>query len=189
MKNPLIQLIRLIALRRGASHVATKLLPLSQIHEAVVFVDSDAPDFGKTEREVRDFFAERKIDCTIFSASKPSLNIAGYLRKKVRLRKPTRSEQLFISLVADPECFAAEYEAKCSRAIFKIGRCLYRPDVFDLRYSSPERETEIQPQGAEPASGEALQTAQSAIPAQAVLPPTPQSEVFADIVQLLQKIV
>ena len=148
MKNPIVTFFRWMALRRGRSTVPTTLLPLAKVRGATVFVDTTVPDEDpeRISRTVQQFFDYQGIPVTILCPGKKDLNWRGFLRKRLRVTGEPRQEDLFISLAASTEYFAAEYEARCSKARFKVGRCQLPGDVFDLVVAVPE-------------DGEATQTA------------------------------
>ena len=136
MKNPLAAFCRRRRLRRDRSMAPTGLLPLSRIGSATVFVDSlGEEDTAPVCALVRDYFERLGIPVGILCPQKGELNLLGIIRK--RLREP-RQEDLFISLADSPECFAAQYEAACSPAHFKVGRCPLPDGVFDLVVGTPE---------------------------------------------------
>ncbi|MBR4524682.1 MAG: hypothetical protein IKP15_03935 [Bacteroidales bacterium] len=140
MKNPLVSFCRWMALRRGRSTVPTKLLPLAKVRVAKVFVDTTVPDEDPERvcRAVQQFFDYQGIPVLILCPAKRDVNWRGFLKKRVRGSHESRQDDLFISLAASPENFAAEYEARCSTAIFKVGRCQLPGDVFDLVVAVPE---------------------------------------------------
>ena len=140
MKNPIVAFCRWIALRRDRSTVPTALLPLTKVHEAMVFVDTMTADEDSDRvcRAVQQFFDYQGIPVQILCPSKRDVNWWGYLRKRVRGTREFRQEDLFISLAASPDNFAAAFEARCSTARFKVGRCQLSGEVFDLVVAVPE---------------------------------------------------
>ncbi len=140
MKNPLLAICRQLALSRNRSTLPTGLLPLSQVHGAVVYVDALAADEDPVNvcRAIRQFFDHQGIPVLILCPEKSDFNLLGYLRKRSRGSRESLQEELFISLAGSPECFAAEYEARCSTARFKVGRFKLTGDVFDLVVDTPE---------------------------------------------------
>ena len=141
MKNPIVRFFRWYALRQGRSTESTSLLPLKKVQSATVFVDAVAmgEDPAPVCRAVQQFFDYQGLPVTIICPAKEDLNWWGYLKAKARGgRKDARREDLFISLAVDPEHFAAEYEARCSAARFKVGCCTLPGGVFDLVVAPPE---------------------------------------------------
>ena len=140
MKHPVRTFFRRMALRRGRSTVPTALLPLTKVRGAAVFVDTTDPgeDTERVCHAVQQFFDYNGIPVLILCPAKRDVNWRGFLRKRVRGTRETRKEDLFISLAASPDNFAAEYESRCSAARFKVGRCQLPGDVFDLVVSVPE---------------------------------------------------
>ncbi len=139
MKNPIVAFFRWIAVRRGRSTVPTSLIPLTKVRDALVFVDGTDPD-EDTDRiccTVRQFFDYHNIPVQILCPGKRDINLWGYVRKRVRGTSEFRQEDLFISLAGSPDNFAAEYEARCSTARFKVGRYQLRGSVFDLVVAVP----------------------------------------------------
>ena len=140
MKNPLLTFCRRLVLRRDHSTAPTTLMPLAKVKRATVFVDSTVQEEDPTRvcGTVRQFFDYHGIPVTILCPQKGDLNLLGYLKKRVRGTHESRQEDLFISLAASPDNFAAEYESRCSPARFKVGRCRLDGDVFDLVVAVPE---------------------------------------------------
>ena len=140
MKNPFVTIIRRMALQQGRSTVPTKLMPLTKVHSAVVYVNAMAQDeeAGRICHSVQQFFDYQGIPVQILRATKETVNWRGFLRKRVRGTHESRKEDLFISLAASPEDFASEYEARCSPARFKVGCCQLPGNVFDLVVAVPE---------------------------------------------------
>ncbi len=139
MKNPFLILSRRLALRRGQSKVPTNLLPLKKVRSATVFVDtSDGEDPTPVRRAVQQFFEYQGIPVQILCPEKRDINPIGRMKNRVRgTHKHPRQEDLYISLAASPENFAAEYEARCSTARCKVGRFQYPGSVFDLVVTAP----------------------------------------------------
>lgn len=140
MKNPILTFIHWIVVRRGRSTVPTALIPLSRVRDVLVFVDGTAPDEDAASicSVVRQYFDYHSIPVQILCPGKRDVNLLGILRKRVRGTAEFRQEDLFISLAGSPDNFAAEYEARCSTARFKVGRYQLSGDVFDLVVAVPE---------------------------------------------------
>ena len=140
MTNYLLLACRRIALRRHRSQVPTTLVPLRELRSATVFVDAteEGADTESVCLAVRRFFENQGIPVRILNAQKKDVNLLGYLKHPVRgSHKNPRQEDLFISLAASPDNFAAEFEARCSTARFKVGRCALPGQVYDLVVSVP----------------------------------------------------
>lgn len=172
MRNPLKHILRRLALGRHASHEPHGILPIGKVKSAVVFVEPGGGDAGAAVQAAEAFFSARGIPARVFCPSGRELNYAGYMKKKVRQNGPGggRDEDLFISLALSEQCFASEYEARCSTASFKIGVRGLADGVFDMVVCPP------QPSPASPAS-----------PARSG-PGVPQTELFSAIVEYLLKI-
>ena len=141
MKNPIVTFFRWNALRQGRSTAPTSLLPLKKVRSATVFVDAVAmgEDPAPVCRAVQQFFDYQAIPVTILCPQKEDLNGWGYLKPRARGgRRDARKEDLFISLAVCPDHFAAEYEARCSTARFKVGCCPLPGGVYDLVVTPPE---------------------------------------------------
>lgn len=138
MIGPIKYISRVLALRKWKSSNSRAIVPLSKVKSAVVLVDSSAEDASSVSRSVKQFFDYKSIPVELLCPVKEQLNYAGYLRKKFRLFNGTRQEDLYISLVTDPEDFAARFEALCSPASFKVGCCQFEGESFDMLVSSPE---------------------------------------------------
>lgn len=137
MRNPIVSLVRFLALWRNKSEVPHNLLPLSSVKSAVLFVDASDENRSKLLEMAEDFFKQYNISVTIFIPVKKSLNCWGFLKKRIRDKK-NRCEDLFICLADIDTCFAACYEAICSPASFKVGRNKSDRDIFDLTVLVPE---------------------------------------------------
>lgn len=139
MKNPFVLLLRLIALRRNESNTPHGLHPLNAIREATVLVAPQQEDSDAVRAAVSQFFSYNNIPVHIFCPTCKDIDLAGTIKKKSRGERAAQGAgELLISL-ADPEdAFWAEYEARCSRACFKIGRRQLKGDVFDLVILPPE---------------------------------------------------
>lgn len=141
MKNPILTLYRRVVLQRDRSQVPTTLMPLSTIKRATVYVDGQAEgeDPQLVRRAVQQYFDYHGIPVTILCPQEQDINLFGRLKNRARgIRGDSRREDLFVSLAGSPENFAAEYEACCSTARFKVGRCNLPDGVFDLVVADPE---------------------------------------------------
>ena len=128
MKNPLVSLVRWYVLRQRRSTVPTALLPLGQVKSVTVFVDAVAmgEDPAPVCRTVQHYFESVSIPVVILCPQKADINCWGYLKPKARGgRRDERKEDLFISLAARPDRFAAEYDALAAQGAKAI--------VLDLR--------------------------------------------------------
>lgn len=139
MIDPLRYAVRKLMLHKHASTVPTRIAPLSEIHSALVFIDPLAEDAEATANSVRQFFNYQGIPVKVLLPQKKDITLMGMLKKKFRMDgEVPRHEDLFISLVSDPEHFAAEYEARCSSAFFKVGCLEYKGGIFDMIVTLPE---------------------------------------------------
>ena len=140
MKNPVLTLYRMLVLKRDRSLVPTTLMPLSVIRKATVYIDGEAEgeDPQSVRRAVQQYFDYHGIPVTILCPRKRDVNLFGRLKSRARGAAESRQEDLFISLAGSPDNVAAEYEACCSKARFKVGRCDLPDDVFDLIVADPE---------------------------------------------------
>ncbi len=139
MKNPVQYLLRLITLKRNGSRAPHGLCPLGRIRSATVLLDSSAEDFGAVLASVKRYFDAHNIPVHILAPAKGDFDLLGTLKKRFRgPRAEQGSGELFISLVDSPESFYAEYEARCSRACFKLGRRQLPGDIFDMVVLAPE---------------------------------------------------
>lgn len=138
MKNPLLLLCRLLTLRRHRSPVPTGLLTLTAVHSAVVFVDPAQADAEAVCGEVRRFFDDNGIMVRVLCPRRQDLNWMGCRKSRLRTEDGPWEVDLFISLAGSPEDFAAEFEARCCPARFKVGRFQLSGDVFDLVVGQPE---------------------------------------------------
>ena len=107
------------------SRVKTGFTPLSKVKKAAVLLCADDPDFEAAAIDVVKFFDSYGIAVEIVPVRKGRLIV---VRRKV---------ELFISLIPE-NGFKAEYVARRSKALFKIGRYQMRKETFDLVVSDPE---------------------------------------------------
>ena len=107
------------------SRVKTGFTPLSKVKKAAVLLCADDPDFEATAIDVVKFFNRHGIAVEIVPVLKGRLIVVS------------RKVELFISLLPE-NGFKAEYVARRSRALFKIGRYQMRRETFDLVVSDPE---------------------------------------------------
>ena len=135
MSNPIKNLFRRAALRRARSETPTALLPMKEVHSAVVFVDGMAAneDPAVAARLAQRLLADRGIAVQVFCPQKKDLDWLG--RPKAEARIPD-GEDLFLSLAASPGSFTADYEARIRNARFKVGRYALPGKVFDLVVAS-----------------------------------------------------
>ena len=139
MTSPLKYILRRFALKKNRSMAEHGIVPLADLHSAVVFIDRTAPEADAAEAAAKEFFGGRGIALTVLSPGQEQLNHAGYMRRAFRLPggKP-RGEDLFISLSCRDDDFASEFEARCSPARFKVGRIRLAGEIFDLCVGLPE---------------------------------------------------
>ena len=107
------------------SRVKTGFIPLSKVKKAAVLLCGDDPDFEQTAIDVIKFFDRYGIAVEIVPV------------RKGRLIVVRRNVDLFISLLPE-NGFKAEYVARRSKALFKVGRYQMRKETFDLVVSDPE---------------------------------------------------
>lgn len=139
MTDPLRYLVRKLMLHKHTSTVPTRIAPLADIHSALVFVDPMQEDAEATVHSVRQFFNYQGIPVNVILPQKTDINLIGMLKKRFRMEgEEPRHEDLFISLIPDPEYFPSEYEARCSTAFFKVGCQEYKGGVFDMIVTLPE---------------------------------------------------
>lgn len=136
--GPVTLLARRIAVKKHASTVPTRILSLSQIKNATVLIDAMDPDLESTKKDAKKFFESHGIQVQFLTPMKWDINFFGWFKDK--FRNPggvERREDLFISMVADPDYFASEYELRCSKATFKVGRYQIKGDIVDLSIYNP----------------------------------------------------
>lgn len=138
MKNPILLVCRWYVMRRDRNGEPTSLLPLGKVRSATVLVDTSGGDEEavRIARAIRQYFDYQGIPVRILSPLKTDLDLLGRIKERV---KGGREEDLFISLVSSTENFTAEYEARCSKARFKVGCCSLPGHVYDLVVAAPEQ--------------------------------------------------
>ncbi|MBO4427843.1 MAG: hypothetical protein J5771_05125 [Bacteroidales bacterium] len=107
------------------SRVKTGFTPLSKVKKAAVLLCGDDPDYQQTADDVQKFFDAYGIAVQIVAV------------RRGHLIKVRRKVDLFISLLP-VNGFKAEYVARRSKALFKVGRYQMRKETFDLVVSDPE---------------------------------------------------
>ena len=143
MEDPLKILARKIALHKHESHVPTSILPLSEIKHVTIFLDTTDADGGQIRKAAREFFEKYDAEVQLINPEKWEINWYGR-RKKVKSVIADKdvnfeTEDLFINLSAEPG-FTGEYEARCSKARFKIGRLPLKGDVYDIVVTNTENQ-------------------------------------------------
>ena len=143
MNNPILQVLRWWALRRHRSTAPTSLLPMKEVRRAAVFIDGLAggEDPAVTGRLIQRKLADRGIEVQLLCAQKQDLDWLGRLKDAQR---GAGGEDLFLSMSTRADCFAAEYEARCRTARFKVGRRPLDGGIYDLVVADPEP---TEPQG------------------------------------------
>lgn len=138
MQNPIRILGRKLALRRHKSKLPHSIVPLSIITHATVLVDPDKEDVAITCGAVKQYFGYKNIDLTLYCPTEKELDFLGCIKKKCRKPAPEGAVELFICLIDDSESFLAEYESRCSKAAFKVGRFDYEEGLYDLTLLGPD---------------------------------------------------
>lgn len=102
-----------------------------------MYVGPSPEDKNDLYWSIKDYFGLLDIPVVILDYTPKFLNYFGYAKKEHRTG---RTEDLFVCLSGSAEDFAAEYEARTSRARFKVGAVQLPGDVYDLVVSVPEGE-------------------------------------------------
>lgn len=143
------------SLKKYSSTESTGLMPLSEVHSAVAFIDVVDTSFNECKQELLAFFRDNGIKGDIFffdfrkldqgerlitsittTVLKKDLNWYGKpSQEKVNLMLEGEPD-LFISLIPNAD-FPIEFMAKCSHAHFKAGRVQLPGKVFDLVVTDP----------------------------------------------------
>ena len=110
------KLIYLLRMRRHRSTVPTGLVPLSDMHTAVMYLDS-ADDLQEPQKvSIRAFFRQYGITLSFLHAEDDELRT---------------DSDLFVSLSIEGG-LAERYSAVTSKARFKIGRHQLKGDIYDF---------------------------------------------------------
>lgn len=185
-------ILRKRRLRKYASRVQTGFVPLSDIRTATFIIDAEDHSREKCLDEINSFCSAHKIKARLFHSDFRKFNrnvqpvtdaATTFTRKdigifgmpKMKRMRPVIAEDtdLFVSL--SPDCrFTMEFLTKAMKARFKIGRCIFPGEPFDLiiRPDGESRQTETEMQGKESGQGQNEK----------------QLEVFREISGLLEKI-
>lgn len=156
MKNPVVSVVRAIAVRRNSSKVKTAFVPLGKLHSVCAIVDADQPDSQNCADFVAAFFSKCGISLSLYAislAKEPvsingatmitsrDISVFGLPRKGRRHPQVNPATDLFINLTAGT-VFAADYCAICSSAKMKVGRLNPRKGVYDLLILNSESFTQ-----------------------------------------------
>ena len=144
------------ALRKYASPVPTRILPVDQIRTAVAIIDVEDTSFDDCKLALQAFFRENGIKGELYffdfrkigSEERLITSITGtvlrrdlnwYGRPKAATAAPMLAAEpdLLISLIKGTD-FPVEFMAKCIRARFKIGREQLPGNTFDMVVSEPQ---------------------------------------------------
>ncbi len=138
MKRPLLTLFRRLALRSLKGETSTGLLPLQQIHGALVIVDAGEGEeaVSKLCNSVKQFFEYHGIPVQVAAPSKKELDLIGRPKKKLR-EALSAGADLLVCLDASPEGFTAEYLSRAVPARFKVGCRALEGNVYDLVVAPP----------------------------------------------------
>lgn len=155
MLDALKNFCRRRSLLRHASAVPTGIVPMAELHSAVVFMDVEDPEFDACKRDIQAFFrhygikgeifffdfrkisaGERLITSITTTVLRKDLNWFGKpSREKVKLLLNGRPD-LFLSLLPGAP-FPLAYMATTSDARFKVGREQLAGGTFDLVVKDP----------------------------------------------------
>jgi len=135
MVDPFTVLVRKIAVSRHASKVPTRIMPMSKVSKAAVFIDGAGADSNVARKLAQTYFASLNIPVLIIAPQAWDLNKFGWMKKSSVVEE--WGEDFFLSL-AESDNFASEYAARCSKAKFKVGRAKLPGNVFDIVVSNPE---------------------------------------------------
>lgn len=136
--GPVTRIARKIAVKKHSSTVPTRIIPMSEVKVVTILIDAMDPDLESTKKDIRKFFEPYGTQIQLLTPMKWDINFFGWFKDK--FRNPggiERNEDLFISLVSDPDYFAAEYELRCSTAKFKVSRFYLKGDVADISIYNP----------------------------------------------------
>ena len=147
--------LRRRCLKKAASHVETGLLPLSQLHSAVAFIQVEEPSFDDCKSALQAFFREKGIKSDIFffdfrkigkeerlttsiatTVLRKDLNAYGRPSRVKTERMLAGEPDLFLSLLPGTG-FPLQFMAVRSHARFKVGREQLPGNVFDLVLTDP----------------------------------------------------
>jgi hypothetical protein len=152
---PVKTLFRRRYLKKFRSKVPTGITPLSQIRNAVTFIDASDPSFDKCKNEILSFYRDHNIHGEIFffdfrrieggerlitsitnTILKRDLDWTGKPNKEKIDLMQSYEPDIFISLIPDND-FPITVMATCSTAKFKVGRVQIPGDVFDMVVKEP----------------------------------------------------
>lgn len=145
MTGPLTRLARWSALRKHASKAPTHIIPMTQVHKAVVFLDTVDADWEMAKKQIKAFFDGYGAETVFLAPQKWEISHFGWMKDIKKLGLRDLGEDLFISL-ADKYNFTSEYAARCSKATFKVGHEQLDGGVFDLVVTKREHILPRQPE-------------------------------------------
>lgn len=147
MIDPVRYIARRIALKKHSSTVPTHIIPVSQMRNVTVMIDAMDPDLEFTKKDVKKFFEPYGTKVYFLTPMKWDINLMGWLKDKFRCPGGVeRTEDTFISLIGDPDFFAAIYELRCSKAEFKVARFQIEGNTVDLSLFDPQSSIPRSPQ-------------------------------------------
>lgn len=111
----------------------TGIVPLSGLSSAVIVYDSLESGSGDAAGRLASFLSSEGIEAQLYAIVPGNLNFYGKIKKKA---PQVPESDLFVSLVSG-ENFAGEFEARRSRARFKVGCRQIEGGVFDLVVAMP----------------------------------------------------
>lgn len=147
------------SLRKDASTVPTGLLPISRINTLTAILDGEKRDSEECKAEIMYFCRVNDIRLRLFffnfnrieSGERLITSITNtVLRKDLKWRGTFKEEKQHLLFSSAPDMlliltplvdFTVEYTAKCSRALFKVGRVQLPGQTFDLVVADPADKT------------------------------------------------
>jgi len=153
------EFLRKRSIKKLHSTIPTGIVPLKDIHSAVIFIDVEDTSFDECKILVQSFLRDYDIKGEIFffdfrklgDGERLITSITGTILKKdlnwfgkpsnekLRLMNVNKPD-LFISLINRTD-FTLEVVAACSQARFKIGRQQLPGNIFDMVILDPADRT------------------------------------------------
>lgn len=118
---------------RKCTAAPTGIVPLSDLGSAVIFFDPLEAGSGEAAGKLSSFLSSGGIAVRLYEMAPGNLNFYGRIKKKA---PQVPDADAFISLVSG-ENFTEEYEARRSKARFKVGCRQLEGDVYDLVVAMP----------------------------------------------------
>lgn len=138
MIDPVRKIARNMALKKSVSTVPTRIIPMSKLRSVTILIDGMDPDIEDVKKEARKFFDEYGVEMNVVAPMKWDVNWYGIYKETITAPGgQPRTEDMFLSLIADPDNYAASFELRRSKASFKVARFQVPGNAADIVIYDP----------------------------------------------------